>query len=107
MMRTLMYASVGITASLVLFLLIYVLVKGIPNITWELLTTSPSYLTEKIGKRGKLTRWIVGSVSVTLSAMTVTTPLVAYYFGAISLVGILTNLLTLWVISFIFYGIIP
>ena len=49
MMRTLMYASVGITASLVLFLLIYVLVKGIPNITWELLTTSPSYLTEKIG----------------------------------------------------------
>ena len=64
------------------------------------------YLTEKIGKRGKLTRWIVGSVSVTLSAMTVTTPLVAYYFGAISLVGILTNLLTLWVISFIFYGII-
>lgn len=64
------------------------------------------YLTGKIGKRGKLSRWIVGSVSVTLSAMTVTTPLVAYYFGAISLVGILTNLLTLWVISFIFYGII-
>ena len=49
MMRTLMYASVGITASLVLFLLIYVLVKGIPNITWELLTTNPSYLTERIG----------------------------------------------------------
>ena len=48
-MRTLMLVSVGVTASLVLFLLIYVLVKGIPNITWELLSTAPSYLTEKIG----------------------------------------------------------
>ena len=25
------------------------LVKGIPNITWELLSTAPSYLTERIG----------------------------------------------------------
>ena len=41
----------------------------------------------------------------TLSAMVFTTPLVAVYFGAVSLVGILTNLLTLWVITFIFYGI--
>ena len=64
------------------------------------------YLGEKLGKTGKISRWIAGSVSVTLSAMAVTTPLVAYYFETISLVGILTNLLTLWVISFIFYGII-
>ena len=68
------------------------------------------YLTEKFLKKGspfrKTERWIVGSVSVTLSAMAVTTPLVAYYFGTISLVGILTNLLTLWIISFIFYGIL-
>ena len=48
-MRVLMLLSVGITAVLVLFLLIYVLVKGVPNITWELLSTSPSYLTERIG----------------------------------------------------------
>jgi len=53
----------------------------------------------------KLIRWFTGSVSVTLSAMTVTTPLCAIYFGMVSLVGILANLLTLWVISFIFYGI--
>ena len=37
--------------------------------------------------------------------MTITTPLCAYYFGMVSLVGPLTNLLALWVISFIFYGI--
>ena len=49
LMKVLMLLSVGITAALVLFLLIYVLVKGVPNITWELLSTSPSYLTERIG----------------------------------------------------------
>jgi hypothetical protein len=55
--------------------------------------------------KAKLIRWIVGSVSVTLGAMSVTTPLCAAYFGLVSLVGILTNLLTLWIISFVFYGI--
>ena len=66
------------------------------------------YLLEKrSGKKRflKAKRWFAGSVSMTLSAMTLTTPLVALYFGAVSLVGVLTNLLTLWVISFIFYGI--
>lgn len=48
-MKLLMCISVCLTASLVLFLLVYILVQGIPNITWELLTTKPSYLTERIG----------------------------------------------------------
>ena len=56
--------------------------------------------------RAKLIRWCSGSVSVTLSAMVFTVPLCAVYFGMVSLVSVLTNLLTLWVISFIFYGII-
>lgn len=54
----------------------------------------------------RLNRWFCSSVSVSLSAMSLTTPLCAWYFGTVSLVGILTNLLTLWVISAIFYGII-
>ncbi len=53
----------------------------------------------------KLVRWFTGSVSVSLSAMVLTTPLCAVYFGMVSIIGILTNLLTLWVISFVFYGI--
>lgn len=57
------------------------------------------------GRKAKLFRWIVGSFSVTISAMVTTTPLCAYYFGTISLIGILTNLITLWLITFIFYGI--
>ena len=43
-MRILMWLAAGITAVLTLFLLGYVLVKGLPNITWELLSTKPSYL---------------------------------------------------------------
>ena len=54
----------------------------------------------------KLVNWLTTSVAITLSAMTITTPLCAYYFGTVSLIGVVTNLLALWVISFIFYGII-
>ena len=53
----------------------------------------------------KLSQWICGSVSVTLSAMVTTLPLCAWYFGCVSLVSALSNLLSLWVVSFIFYGI--
>lgn len=55
--------------------------------------------------KAKLIRWVVGSVSVTVGAMLTTTPLSAYYFGAVSLVGVVTNILTLWAVSFAFYGI--
>lgn len=48
-MRVLMWLAAGLTAALTLFLLGYVLIKGVPNITWELLSTKPSYLTERIG----------------------------------------------------------
>ncbi len=48
-MKTLMYLSAGLTCALVLFLIGYVLVKGLPNISWELLSTSPSYLSDRIG----------------------------------------------------------
>lgn len=52
----------------------------------------------------KLKRWFVSSVSVSLSASIVTTPLVAYHFGTVSLVGLLTNLLVVWLVSYIFCG---
>ena len=41
LMKALMLLSIGLTAALVLFLLVYVLIHGIPNITWELLSTKP------------------------------------------------------------------
>lgn len=49
LMKGLMFFSVGLTIALVLFLIGYVMYKGIPNITWKLLSTKPSYLSETIG----------------------------------------------------------
>lgn len=53
----------------------------------------------------KLKRWVVSSVSISLASSVLTTPLVAIYFDCVSLVGVLTNLLTLWIITYTFYGI--
>lgn len=55
--------------------------------------------------RARLKRWFISSVSISLSAMCLTTPMSAFYFGTVSLVGVLTNLLTLWAVSLSFYGI--
>lgn len=48
-MRVLMGLSAGITCALVLFLIGYVLWKGLPHVSWELLSTKPSYLSDRIG----------------------------------------------------------
>lgn len=47
--RCLMRLAAGITAALTLFLLGYVLVKGLPNISLEMLTTKPSFLRGTVG----------------------------------------------------------
>ena len=48
-LRVLMYLAAGLTCLLVLFLIGYVLYKGVPNLSWELVSTSPSYLSGTIG----------------------------------------------------------
>ena len=48
-MRILMGAAAVITGALVLFLIAYVLIKGLPNVSWTLLSTAPSYLSDRIG----------------------------------------------------------
>ncbi len=48
-MKLLMGISAALTCSLAAFMVIYVLVKGIPYVTWEFLSESPSYLSGRIG----------------------------------------------------------
>ena len=48
-MKAAMYISTVLTAALVIFLAAYVFIKGIPHISWELLSTKPSYISGKIG----------------------------------------------------------
>ena len=55
--------------------------------------------------RGRLERWFTALVAVTLSATVMTVPLVAIHFGVVSLIGVVTNLLVLPVVSLIFYGV--
>jgi len=70
-----------------------------------------AWILEKLGNpkrktlRTGIARWFASSVSVSLSALILTAPLSAVYFGTVSLVSILTNLLTLWAVSLAFYGI--
>ena len=49
---------------------------------------------------------ISASVSISLGALISTTPLTAVYFGSVSLLSTLTNILCLWVITLLFCGII-
>ena len=70
-MRGAMYVCTAITAALVLFLFGYVLMNGIPNITWELLSTKPSYLTERIG----ILPDIMNTVYIVLATLIIVLPL--------------------------------
>ncbi len=48
-MKILMAIATVFTCAIVIFLIVYVMVKGIPNISWEMLSTKPSYLSNRIG----------------------------------------------------------
>ena len=49
LMKALMLLSAAVTCGIALFLIGYVLFKGIPSVTWELISTKPSYLADTIG----------------------------------------------------------
>lgn len=49
LMKIFMWISVAVTCALVAFLIIYVFIKGIPHISWTLLSEKPSYLSGQIG----------------------------------------------------------
>lgn len=49
MIRSVLWLACALTAALTLFLVGYVLIKGLPQVSWELLSTKPSYLTGRIG----------------------------------------------------------
>lgn len=70
-MKLLMWLSAGLTGALVLFLVGFIFAKGLPNITWELLTESPSYLQNKIG----ILPDIVNTVYLVLATLIIVLPL--------------------------------
>ena len=71
LMRALMWLAAALTCALVLFLIGYVLYKGIPNLSWELVFTSPSYLEERIG----ILPDIMNTLYIMLAAIVIVVPL--------------------------------
>lgn len=70
-MTALMWLCAGITCALVVFILGYVLIKGLPNVTWKLLSTSPSYLTDSIG----ILPDILNTLYIVLASLVIVLPL--------------------------------
>lgn len=70
-MRCLMIISAVLTSALVIFLLGYVLINGIPNITWELVLTKPSYINGRIG----ILPDILNTLYIVLATLVIVLPL--------------------------------
>ena len=48
-LKTLLALSALATCALLVFLIAYIFIRGLPHVTWELLSTKPSYLKDTIG----------------------------------------------------------
>ena len=70
-MKGLMVLCAALTCALAAFLIIYVLAKGIPNLSWQLLSTKPSYLDGSIG----ILPDIITTVCTVLTTLLVVLPL--------------------------------
>ena len=70
-MRGLMLLCAAVTCALAVFLIVYVLVKGVPNLSWQLLSTKPSYLDGSIG----IPPEIITTVCTVLTTLLVVLPL--------------------------------
>ena len=70
-MRVLMTLGAALTLGLTLVLIFDVLREGLPNITWKLLSTKPSYLTESIG----ILPDILNTLYILLAALVIVLPL--------------------------------
>ncbi len=71
LMKCLMVLSAALTCALALFLIGYVLIRGIPKITWELLSTSPSYINDSIG----ILPDILNTLYIVIATVLITVPL--------------------------------
>lgn len=70
-MKILMYIAAILCAALVIFMIGYVMYKGVPNITWKLISTKPSYLTGEIG----ILPDILNTIYISVATLIVVLPL--------------------------------
>ena len=66
-----MWFATALTGALTLFIVAYVLIQGIPNITWKFLSTKPSYLSDTIG----ILPDILNTVYIVIATLLIVIPL--------------------------------
>lgn len=71
LMMCLTVIAAALTLALVLFLVGYVLIKGLPHISWELLSREPSYLQDTVG----ILPDILNTLYIVLATLVVVLPL--------------------------------
>ena len=69
--RILMWLAAAITAALTLFIVGYVLIQGIPNLSWDFISTKPSYLKGTIG----ILPDILNTIYVVIATLVIVIPL--------------------------------
>ena len=69
--RILLWLAAAITAALTLFLVGYVLIQGIPNLSWDFISTKPSYLKGTIG----ILPDILNTIYVVIATLVIVIPL--------------------------------
>ena len=70
-MRGLMLLCAAVTCALAVFLIVYVLVKGVPNLSWQLLSTQTSYIKDTIG----ILPNILNTIYIIIVSMVIVVPL--------------------------------
>lgn len=70
-MKVLLYLCAGLTCALLLFLIGYIFYRGIPHISWDLLSTQSSYIKDTIGILPNL----LNTLYIILVALAVVLPL--------------------------------
>ncbi|MGM9565844.1 phosphate ABC transporter permease PstA [Evtepia sp.] len=70
-MKILLYLCAGITCALLLFLIGYIFYRGLPHISWDLLSTQSSYIKDTIGILPNL----LNTLYIILVALAVVLPL--------------------------------
>lgn len=71
LMKTLMFFSTTIVSAIVVFFVLYVLLVGLPNVSWNLLSTKPSYLSGNIG----ILPDILNTVYIIIATLVIVLPL--------------------------------
>lgn len=70
-LRGVMYLCAGLTCALLIFLIGYIFYRGIPNLSWQLLSTQTSYLNNTIGILPNL----LNTVYIIVVSMVIVVPL--------------------------------